>query len=58
MKHLYFVHAQDYRIVVRASNEDEARQIVKDWYFDNVSSFDNTSIDWIVELCDNDKILE
>ena len=26
--------------------------------FDNISSFDNSDIKWIIDLCDNDELLE
>lgn len=60
MKHLYYAHTEfdDYRIVVKANNEDEAENLVKEWFFDNISSFDNSDVKWIIELCDNDEPLE
>ena len=60
MKHLYYVHTEfkDYCIVVKASDEDKAEALAREWFFDNISSFDNSDINWIVEPCDNDEIIE
>ena len=60
MKYLYYVHTEfnDYRIVVKATDVDEAESLAKEWFFDNVSSLNGADIKWIIELCDNDEIIE
>lgn len=59
MKHLYVCRTQDgYTIVVRAKDADEAENLANQWFFDNISSIENPNIDWIIDLCDNDEIIE
>lgn len=59
MKQLYVCRTQDgYVIVVSAKDADEAEKLANQWFFDNISSINNPNIDWIIELCDNDEIIE
>lgn len=59
MKQLYLVHTvyDDYNLVVRADNVDEAEKQAKDWFWDNISSAFESD-EWIAELCDNDEVIE
>ena len=59
MKQLYLVHTvyDDHNLIVRADNADEAEELAKDWFWDNISSVFEPD-EWIVELCDNDEVIE
>ena len=60
MKQLYYVHTEfnDYCMVVKANNADKAEELAKDWFYDNISSIDSPNINWIVDVCDNDEVIE
>ena len=60
MKQLYFVHTEcyDWRLVVRASDADEAERLALFWYYENAASIGDSNIRLIVDLCDNDEIIE
>lgn len=59
MKQLYVCRTQDgYVIVVRANDVDEAEGLANQWFLYNISSIDNPNIEWIIDLCDNDEIIE
>lgn len=61
MKQLYYVHTEfdDYKLVIKANNADEAENLANDWFCDNISLLGGKlDVEWIVELCDNDEIIE
>jgi hypothetical protein len=59
-KKLYAAHTvfNDYWIVVKANNADDAQRLANEWYAGNISALDNLNIEWLIELCDNDEIVE
>lgn len=59
-KKLYVAHTvfNDYWIVVKANNADDAQRLANEWYAGNISALDNLNIEWLIELCDNDEIVE
>lgn len=61
MKHLYLVHDIDfnYKVVVLATDGNVAIDKVKDFLIrTNQCSEYFKKVNWIVSLCDNDKVLE
>lgn len=58
-KQLYVARTEDgYVLVVKANSADEAENLANYWFLNNVKSLNNHNINWIVDLCDNDNIIE
>lgn len=59
MKKLYVARTEDgYVLSIKANDADAAEDLAKRWFLDNIKPLSNRNINWIIDLCDNDEVIE
>ena len=59
MKKLYVARTGDgYVLSIKANDADAAEDLAKRWFLDNIKPLSNRNINWIIDLCDNDEVIE